>query len=125
MLVNEVNYYRSIESIKEVEWNTFIEALVFVESTNDSLTVNNASGATGSIQITEIYVDELNRLGFDYSYEDRLSHEKSIEMFNAYNGVHNPEKSIQYAITLHNPNAGNWYRQRIMNKINELNGHTE
>lgn len=94
------------------EWDIFVEALIQVESegkTND----------VGILQITPIYVKDVNRiLGEDrYTLAERTDTEKSLEMFEILQGHYNPSKSIDKAIKLHNPRAGQNYRIKIMNQM--------
>ena len=103
------------------EWDLFIQALILVESSGDSLVVNNI-GATGWLQIMPIYVKDVNRiLGKEkYTIECALSGTRSLEMFDIYQTYYNPDRDIDKAIKLHNPRAGEWYKQRIINQINKL-----
>ena len=47
----------------------------------------------------------------------RTDTEKSLEMFEILQGHYNPSKSIDKAIKLHNPRAGQSYREKIMNQM--------
>lgn len=90
------------------------DAICFVESGNSP----DAKGPTddlGIIQITPVYVKEVNRiLGEErYSLEDRLCPEKSREMFEVYQRHHNPERDFVKTIYLHNPRARMGYAMRI------------
>lgn len=69
----------------------------------------------GILQITPIYVKEANRLsGKNFTLDDRYSVEKSLEMFSIIQNHYNPDKDIYMAIKLHNPKAGDWYKNRIL-----------
>ena len=121
-----VNCYKEVtrkETKKEIkqkpsEWDIFIQALIQVESEGKS----NAVGKTndvGILQITPIYVKDVNRiLGEErYTLAERTDIEKSLEMFEILQNHYNPSKSIDKAIKLHNPRAGQSYRIKIMNKM--------
>lgn len=122
--VCEINSYQPVQNeertdvvIQEVkqepsEWDIFVEALIQVESegkTND----------VGILQITPIYVKDVNRiLGEErYTLAERADTEKSLEMFEILQSHYNPSKSIDKAIKLHNPGAGQSYRIKIMNQM--------
>ena len=92
------------------EWDIFVEALIQVESKANDV---------GILQITPIYVKDVNRiLGEDkYDLSCRTDTEKSLEMFEILQGHYNPSKSIDKAIKLHNPKAPQSYRIKIMNKM--------
>lgn len=102
-------------------WDYLIQALIIVESEGNP----NAVGKTndvGILQITPIYVEEVNRI-IDtpkYNLEMRKSVEYSLEMFEIYQAHHNPDKDIIRAIKLHNPRAGQWYTDKVMNQLNKL-----
>lgn len=102
-------------------WNVFTKALIQVESRGDSL----AAGPTedlGILQITPIYVKEANRIVNEerFTLDDRLSPEKSLEMFSIVQNHYNPDKDIDRAIRLHNPGAGKWYSDRIMEHMDTI-----
>lgn len=102
------------------EWDIFVQALIEVESGGDI----NAVGKTqdlGILQITPIYVAEANRLSNKgFTLKDRLSKEKSLEMFNIIQNHHNPSHDISKAIKLHNPGAGKWYADRIYKAMDQI-----
>jgi hypothetical protein len=99
------------------EWQELINAIAFVESTNNPKARNGNS--VGLLQITPIYVAECNRiLGEDkYTLRDREDSLKSIEMFNIYNSYYNENKDLEKAIKLHNPKAKKNYRNKIINQL--------
>lgn len=103
------------------EWHTFISALIEVESMGKDSAIGK-SNDVGVLQITPIYVEETNRiLGENkYNLDDRFDRYKSIEMFTVINEKHNPEKSFNKALRLHNPNAGNAYKIKVFEKYYEL-----
>lgn len=94
-------------------WDVFTDALIRTESNGNP----NAIGKTGDVgilQITPIYVADVNRIAHThYTLEDRYDPDKSLEMFNIMNAYYNPDFNIDKAIALHNPNAGAWYGDRI------------
>lgn len=102
----------------DTNWEVFYDALCWVESNNNP----NAIGKTddvGIIQITPIYVEDVNRIICEdkYSLQDRFCPIKSREMFDIYQAHYNPEKDIDKAIRLHNPRAGEWYSKRIKERM--------
>ena len=108
------------QEIKEEpsEWDIFVEALIQVESEGKADAVGKTNDV-GILQITPIYVKDVNRiLGEDrYTLAERTDTEKSLEMFEILQGHYNPSKSIDKAIKLHNPRAGQSYRIKIMNQM--------
>lgn len=102
-------------------WEHLIQALIIVESEGNP----NAIGKTndvGILQITPIYVEEVNRI-IDtpkYNLEMRKSVEYSLEMFEIYQAHHNPDKDIIRAIKLHNPGAGRWYTDKVISQLNRI-----
>lgn len=100
------------------EWDIFLEALIQVESEGKADAVGKTNDV-GILQITPIYVKDVNRiLGEDrYTLAERADTEKSLEMFEILQGHYNPSKSIDKAIKLHNPRAGQSYRIKIMNQM--------
>ena len=100
------------------EWDIFVEALIQVESEGKADAVGKTNDV-GILQITPIYVKDVNRiLGEDrYTLAERTDTKKSLEMFEILQGHYNPSKSIDKAIKLHNPRAGQSYRIKIMNQM--------
>lgn len=97
------------------EWSKMIGALIKVESNGKADAVNEKTGATGVLQITDIYLADANRILKEerYTPEDRKDPYKSVEMFNIVQGHYNPSRDIDKAIRMHNPTAGNWYYERV------------
>ncbi|MCK9417539.1 hypothetical protein M0Q97_12935 [Candidatus Dojkabacteria bacterium] len=116
--------YVIIEPKEKTDWDFFIEALIWKESRGNDTVIGKYDNANsvGCLQITPIYVAEVNRiLGNDvYTLEDRLSRDKSIEMFNIIQNYYNPELDLERAIKLHNPGASLDYYGEIVNKYVEL-----
>lgn len=105
------------------DWEMLIEALIQVESEGNPFAVGKTNDL-GILQITPIYVKEVNRIlkGNFYFLEDRTDIDKSLEMFEVYQSHHNPSKDIYKAIKIHNPGAGQWYTNKVMNKFNKIKG---
>jgi len=72
------------------------------------------------LQITPIYVRELQNHGFNYKIEDIYNRSKSIKMFNDMNDLYNPQHDFIDAITLHNPRGGNTYKNGVLQKYHIL-----
>jgi len=70
--------------------NKIISAIMFVESSYNNLAYNPNEDAVGCLQIRKCMVDDINRilkrqnLPVRYSYNDRWSRNKSIQMFDIY-----------------------------------------
>lgn len=98
--------------------DTFIIALAKVESNNNPKAFNKKTNAAGLLQITPIYVREINKYNKkQYTLNDRFDSIKNIEMFKLFNQIHNPSFDVERAIFLHNPKAGNNYRLAILKQI--------
>ncbi len=104
------------------EWDILIQAIIQVESEGDPFAVGKTNDV-GILQITPIYVKEVNRIlkRNAYTLKDRMYEQKSLEMFEVYQRHHNPDKNLLKAIKLHNPGAGKWYADKVIKMFNELN----
>ena len=100
------------------EWETTQLALILTESQMDSLAVGK-SNDLGILQITPIFVDEVNRLvGKDqFTHQDALSPEKSLQMLAIYQEHKNPSHDTDKAIQLHNPKGGYAYARKVKRNI--------
>jgi hypothetical protein len=114
-------FKREFRLEKPSDWAYLLEALIHVESEGNRFAVG-ASNDVGILQITPIYVREVNRILKEERYDlsDRTNIYKSLEMFEVYQEHHNPDKDILTAIKLHNPGAGKWYTEKVMNKFKKL-----
>ena len=103
------------------EWETTQLALILTESQMDSLAVGKANDL-GILQITPIFVDEVNRLvGKDqFSHQDALSPEKSLQMLAIYQEHKNPSHDTDKAIQLHNPKGGYAYARKVKKNISRV-----
>jgi len=112
------------DSLFNRDWFLFKFALAKVESDNNFDAVNITTGAGGWLQIMPAggFMCEANRILGYIEFTDlcRFDPIRSVEMFEIVNGRHNPNKCIERAIWLHNPTAGNWYRDRVMKEYNFL-----
>lgn len=137
------NYYEMIESITEMSndistenadefvsestnWDKFISAVIWKESRGNETCVGDNGKAVGVLQIHPIMVREANRIlkmkniDKEYTYEDRYSRDKSIEIFNIVQDFHNAEHDFDRALQIWNKNHPESYKTQIMNKYNEL-----
>ena len=103
----------------ENEWSALIRALIQVESGGKSDVVGSCDDV-GVLQITPIYLEDVNRIAkADYTPEHRYDSTLSVEMFNIYQQHYNPEKNVERAIKLHNPGAGEWYKNRVLEEMDK------
>jgi len=102
-------------------WELFVDALIFVESRGNENAVGDKNDV-GILQITPIYVKEVNRILGEtvYYLEDRYDKEKSLEMFEIIQTYRNPQRDINKAIKLHNPRAGKQYAYKIKEQMDIL-----
>lgn len=114
------------ERMEDERWESLVSALSYVESRDDDEARNPSSSALGRWQMTRIYVDEVNRILRErgsikrYRYADRKDKEKAREMFEIYQGKHNPDHDILLAIRLHRGLNSPSYRQAVLNKMEEM-----
>ena len=115
------------------KWMPVINAIAQVESGGNPKAVSKSGTYVGLLQIAPICVRECNRIvgKNKFTYKDRYSKEKSIEMFIVFQEYHNPEGNMEKAIRLWNSGDKNCmknkskteaYYRRVMSKydFNEL-----
>ena len=91
-------------------WDNLIKAISAVESKGNTRAVNGKH--VGILQISPIVVDDCNRINKlkknvkRYTYGDRYSKEKSIEMFWIIQNFYNKERNLEKAIRLWNGGSG-------------------
>ena len=101
------------------DWEMFTMALMTVESELDSTAISS-KGAKGYLQITPIYVEEVNRIhGTNFTMNDVLELETAYEIFDLMQQAHNQDYDIEKAIVLHNGKHV-WYRKRIMDALENI-----
>lgn len=87
-------------------WELLIQQIIKVESNNNhpDWQVGDDGKAIGPMQIHKIMVDEVNRIqdSINFTYLDRWSLQKSIQMFNIYQEYWNPNKDIKTALEVWN-----------------------
>lgn len=92
-------------------------ALAFVkqESNFDHKAVSPCGQWVGCLQLSEIMVDEANRiLGWDcFNYDDRYDRQGSYAIFRIIQEHKNPKLEIDKAIDLWNPRCGQVYRWAV------------
>ena len=84
------------------DWSNVIDALIKVESNGDEKAVSKNKMFVGILQISEILVDDCNRIIGEkkYTYDCRYNKEKSIEMFYIIQNYYNPSKDLTFAIRM-------------------------
>lgn len=99
-------------------------AIIFVESEGNPLAIGKNQDL-GCMQITPIYVEEVNRILKDtiYHHTDAFCPKKSLEMFSVVQDYHNPNHDIDAAIRLHN--RAPWYSQKVLKEIQRINSYEE
>lgn len=115
------------------KWMPVINAIAQVESGGNPKAVSKSGTYVGLLQMAPICVRECNRIvgKNKFTYNDRYSKEKSIEMFIVFQEYHNPEGNMEKAIRLWNSGDKNCmknkskteaYYRRVMSKydFNEL-----
>jgi hypothetical protein len=122
------NGYKEIEKIEEfdkfdIDWFLLKLAIVKVESGFNPGAVNERTKAGGLFQIMPSggFLCEANRItGAKYVDSCRFDPKASTEIFEIVNRRHNRERSVEKAIRLHNPTAGEWYTKRVLKEYELL-----
>ena len=110
------------------DWSNVIEAISYVESRHNPRAVSKCGRWVGCLQISKGLVTACNRIvGYKkYTFNDRYSKEKSIEMFYLFQNKYNPTGSIEKGIRMWNGGTGysvkgtNGYYKKVMKKYNEI-----
>lgn len=113
-------------------WDNLIKAISAVESKGNTRAVNGKH--VGILQISPIVVDDCNRINKlkknvkRYTYGDRYSEEKSIEMFWIIQNFYNKERNLEKAIRLWNGGSGytragtQKYYNKVIKELNRIEG---
>jgi len=97
------------------DFDKLILAMAYTESRFNDDAVGTC-GDYGQLQLTEIWVKEVNRItGSNYRHEDAFDIDSTLAMFAAMNEVKNPEKSIDKAISIHNKSP--YYRKTVLENL--------
>lgn len=116
----------------ENRWDNLIKAISAVESKGNTRAVNGKH--VGILQISPIVVDDCNRINKlkknvkRYTYGDRYSEEKSIEMFWIIQNFYNKERNLEKAIRLWNGGSGytragtQKYYNKVIKELNRIKG---
>lgn len=96
-----------------------ILSMMWVES-NFNPDATGKHGDTGILQITPVYVDEVNRiLGYErYSIEDAYDLSFSLDMFDILQGRYNPDNDFISTIYYHNKSES--YRDKVILTYNKF-----
>ena len=96
------------------KWMPVINAIAQVESGGNPKAVSRSGTYVGLLQMAPICVRECNRIvgKNKFTYKDRLSKEKSIEMFIIFQEHHNPEGNMEKAIRLWNSGDKNCMKNK-------------
>lgn len=121
------------DTTKNEQWQLLIRAISAVESGNNPKAVNGQHA--GLLQISPVCVRECNNIaGYKkYTYNDRFSAEKSIEMFELIQSKYNPGRDIERAARLWNggmggvlhPKRTDRYYRAVKNKMNQLSAERD
>lgn len=111
-------------------WKNVIKAIAHIESRGDSLIVSKSGNHVGYLQISKVMIRDCNeKLGYKkYTYDDRYSKTKSIEIFIEIQRIYNPNNNIEKAIRSWHGGQGytkrgtNRYYQQALKKLNCIKG---
>lgn len=118
-IITETNHDGGADPDILDDWEILQMAMMKTESGFDPTAVGT-SNDRGVLQITPIYVREVNRLlGEDrYTHDDAFSVSKSIEMFNIMQSKKNPRNDMARAVSGHNPGGESvGYPKKIRDNI--------
>jgi len=105
-------------------WNIFTLALMKVESEYNNDAVSSA-GAKGYFQMTPIYVKEVNRIHHtNYSFSQVTDFNTAYEIFDLMQKAHNPNYSMDKALTLHNGDHL-WYKKKVYKAMDQIRLYEE
>lgn len=106
---------------QEVDWDTFVTALAWVESRWDDNAESNRQAA-GYLQITPILVEDANRICGKqvYSLQGRFDRKESIRLFNTIMDEYNPRHDMHLALKIWNPYSKVSYHRAVEKKYIEL-----
>lgn len=97
------------------DWQTLTMAIAWTESKFSPDAVG-ASGDFGALQLTEMYVAEVNRIaGTSFTHEDAFDTDKAIQMFELMQDAKNPTHDIEKAIYFHNKSDS--YRRLVLQNL--------
>ena len=118
LVINVQNVSNDTTDTDDMEWGKLINAIIKVESEKKD-SAKSDKGAVGQLQLMPVYIEDANRIVGDerYRLSDRYDKNISIEIFNVIQDHYNPTHDIYKAIKLHNPKAGKWYYDRVMEQI--------
>ena len=118
LVINVQNVSNDTTDTDDMEWGKLINAIIKVESEKKD-SAKSDKGAVGQLQLMPVYIEDANRIvGYErYRLSDRYDKDISIEIFNVIQDHYNPTHDIYKAIKLHNPKAGKWYYDRVMEQI--------
>ena len=107
--------------------------MIQVESRGDSLTIGDNGKAVGILQIHPITVRDVNRIlekrgdTIRYTYEDRTSQKKSIEMFYVWKSYYHIDSDFETIARCWNGGpkgmnkpATEYYWSKVENELNEI-----
>lgn len=106
---------------RALEWETFTQALAWVESRWDDNAVGKKNDV-GYLQITPILVEDANRIcgQKEFTLEGRRNREESVRLFNVIMSEYNPGHDFHLALKIWNPYSKVSYHRAVMEKYREL-----
>lgn len=108
------------------EWQVMVMALAKTESEFNPHAVGKTKDF-GILQITPIYVKEVNRIKGEeqYTHDDAFDMGKSLDMFFTMQDRHNPTHNIDKAIKGHNPTASIAYYNKVKKNMDFIRAYED
>lgn len=104
------------------EWDMLQLAIIKTESGFRQYAIGD-SGDLGLYQMTEVYVEDVNRIAGErlYTHDDAFDIRKAMEMFDIYQKHYNPDMDAEKAIRLHNPGGDSiGYMGKVIDNMNQI-----
>ena len=119
------------EPSEEVPIEFLIDAMIYVESKNNPNAIGDGGRAVGVLQIWPIMVRDVNRIlrrrgiSDGYTYDDRYSRDKSIEMFHIWKSYYHPYSSYEKIARCWNGGPSGYRRSSTNNYWYKVNNRIE
>ena len=128
-VVDTLQYENELFNFDAISEKQILDALMYVESSNNDSAYNASEDAVGCLQIRQTMVDDVNRIlrkrksPVRFTYEDRWCRYKSISMFKIYCKHYNLTTAEEISRCwnggpngLYNPATANYW-EKVKNQI--------
>lgn len=117
--ISTISLLHKIHKDELTEWDKLVMAIAYTESRFNEGAIGKSQDF-GILQLTPIYVKEVNRLnGTEYNHSDALDPSLSLEMFRLMQDKKNPNRDLNLAIYMHNKSPE--YKKKVMESLDFIN----